>query len=334
MDYRFLLADRGTREEFLARYDELAATFAAGRGGPEALEGGVSFGDPAEAVKVVTEGVDAPLDPGMEAIIERFTRPVQLVQHGSFRPPADGFPQAELVIGELEQARAPLESAIPSSGRVDLRNHRKTWAGTGWVVGDRLVVTNRHVAEEFARPDGAGFVFREPVRGRRAQATMDWRQEHDITAESRFRVERVLWIEPEPSHDVALLRVTETGEDGEPCPPPIGLLSADELDGLGVGGWIGVIGYPARDSRNDLGDQQRLFDGIFDVKRLAPGRITGLHPAMVRHDATTLGGNSGSALVDFRTGKAAALHFGGIQGDANCAVPAPALARIIAERAS
>ena len=331
MDYRFLLSDPRTQAEFLDRFDDLADEFAR-VGGLEGLEGGPGLGSPSDAVKSITEGVGPPPDPGMEAIILRFTRPVQLVQRSTFRPPADEFPQAQEIIDRLEDGRVPLEAAIPSSGRIDLRNHRMAWVGTGWVVGPRLVVTNRHVAEEFARPENGGWVFREPIPGRRVRATLDWRQEYQIDAESRFRVDEVLWIEPEPGPDMALLRIAETGEDGEPVPEPIGLLTEAELDELGAGGWIGVIGYPARDSRNSAEDQQRIFDGVYNVKRLAPGQITGISTDVVSHDATTLGGNSGSALIDMRTGKAAALHFGGIQEIRNSAVPAPAVARIIRDR--
>ena len=60
---------------------------------------------------------------------------------------------------------------------------------------------------------------------------------------------------------------------------------------LQVGDWIAVIGYPAQDSRNSMSDQQRIFDGIYNVKRLAPGRILTLRAdGLLTHDATTLGG--------------------------------------------
>jgi endonuclease G len=333
VDFRRLFSSEQTKAEFLDRFGELRSAYATATGGTESLEGGLTVDAAAHAVDDMVEGRWGSADPDLEAIIRRFTRPVQLVRRSTFQPPADDFPEAEEIVERLGAGRAGLEAAIPSSGRIDVRNHRLEWVGTGWVVRPQLVVTNRHVAEEFARADRGAFAFRELLPGRPVRAVVDWRQEYQEPAESRFRVREIVWIEPEPGPDVALIRLAAEGEDGESCPPPIGLLSEKELDDLGVGGWIAAIGYPARDSRNNAADQQRIFDGIYNCKRLAPGQISAITPEMISHDATTLGGNSGSALVDLDSGKAAALHFGGIEGDRNDAVPAPVVERIINDRA-
>ncbi len=130
--------------------------------------------------------------------------------------------------------------------------------------------------------------------------------------------------------DVAVLRIADQGEDGEGAPAPIDLMTREEIDEQGIGSWVAVIGYPAHDSRNDLADQQRIFDGIYNVKRLAPGQVTQLAGEdLLLHDATTLGGNSGSVIVDLVSGKAAGLHFGGIQGVRNEAVQAPRVREIL-----
>ena len=42
----------------------------------------------------------------------------------------------------------------------------------------------------------------------------------------------------------------------------------------------------------------------------------------MEHDASTLGGNSGSAVIDLETGEAVGLHFAGSYLQANYAVPA------------
>ena len=41
------------------------------------------------------------------------------------------------------------------------------------------------------------------------------------------------------------------------------------------------------------------------------------------HDSSTLGGNSGSALIDVATGRVVGLHFAGRYLEANYAVPTP-----------
>jgi hypothetical protein len=89
---------------------------------------------------------------------------------------------------------------------------------------------------------------------------------------------------------------------------------------------IVVIGYPAYDSRNDAKEMIRIFDNIFNVKRLQPGMLTGLSAAaggvqIAGHDCSTLGGNSGSVVFDFAKGEAVGLHFGGRYLEGNSAVP-------------
>ncbi|WP_405668169.1 trypsin-like serine peptidase [Streptomyces sp. NBC_00055] len=329
MDYRQLFSDDEVRQEFLDRFDEIAAS-AAGLSGFEGMDGGVTVDRAAEAVERMAQGDWVSGDSGLEAIIERFTRPVHLVQRSTFRLPPDGLPTSAHVTARLERARRPLERAIPSVGRIDLRNHRMQWAGTGWMVGPRLAVTNRHVAELFAKQAqsgaGAGFAFKQSWAGKAVRAELDWYQEHQQPEESRFRVTEVVWIEPDGSHDVALLRISATDEDGAKPPTPIEL----DTSGARTGRWVGVIGYPARDSRADAGDQQRIFDGVYDCKRLAGGMLTAVQDKdVVHHDATTLGGNSGSAVIDLDSGGAVALHFAGVAGQRNVAVHAAAVARIV-----
>ena len=330
MDYRQIFSDMHLKDEFLERFSDLAEL--ATEEGLEGLEGGVRTVDEvASAIANMQEGSWAGSDPGLEAIIERFTRPVYLVQHSTFGPPPDDFWDSERLAQRLEDARYEVERAIPSSGRIDLRNHRQAWVGTGWLVGPSLVATCRHVAEQFAYGAEGGFAFKQNYEGRRVEATIDWRREHALPEESRFRVTQVLWIEPEPLFDIALLEIAGSGQEGEEPPGIIDLLTDAELEEV-LGRWVAVIGFPARDSRNDFNDQQRLFDGIYNVKRLAPGQLTAIRKdGLLEHDATTLGGNSGSVVLDLESGKAIGIHFGGIEGQDNFAVHASQLARIIEE---
>jgi len=128
---------------------------------------------------------------------------------------------------------------------------------------------------------------------------------------------------------MALLRVdglssTRTPLRLEAAPP-------DDLRGTEVA----VIGYPAEDFRNDHDLQQRIFRGKFRIKRMQPGKITGTrqsdsfgHPVKaMTHDSSTLGGNSGSAIVNVKTGHVLGLHFGGVYLSANYAVPSYELSR-------
>lgn len=325
MDLKQVFADAALKQEFLDRVDEFADAMRVDSAMLEGLEGGPAVDDVASVAESMSDGsYMSGSEPGIEAIVERFTRPVYLVQQSTFAPPADRFPNSEEIHLQLDGARHALEQVIPSTGRVDLRNHRLDWVGTGWMVAPGIVVTNRHVAREFAVERNGGFAFAQTFGLPLVRATIDWRHEYLQPDESRFRVEEILWIEPVGSVDLALLRVSDAGEDGERAPQPIELMSREEVDGTPIGSWISVIGYPAHDSRNDEADQQRIFDGIYNVKRLAPGKVTAVvEETLLAHDATTLGGNSGSVVVDLYSGKALALHFGGVKGERNLAVQAP-----------
>jgi trypsin-like peptidase len=330
MDAQQVLADTAIRQELLERLDELADR-APRQPGLEGLEGGIALDAATDIVGQMAEGrYQAGANAGIEAIVERFTRPSYLVQRSTFFAPPDDFPDSDEIQRMLDRGRQGLERAIPSVGRVDLRNHRLDWVGTGWVVAPELVITNRHVAREFAVEGNGGFVLRDNNNAPPVRADVDWRHEHQQQATSSFRIKEVLWIEPDASVDVAVLRIADRGEDDEPGPDPIELMTRAELRAAGVAAWVAVIGYPAFDSRNDRADQQRIFDGIYNVKRLAPGQVLALvGEDTLHHDATTLGGNSGSVVLDIASGKAAGLHFGGIEGDRNEAVQAPRVREVV-----
>jgi S1-C subfamily serine protease len=335
MDLRHVFTDDAVKQEFLDRFGELAAYAPTEMwGGLESLEGGLAAVDAADAAIHIAEGTFQPgSQPGLEAIIERFTRPVYLVQQSTFTVPPDDFPDSEEIKARLGAARARLEEIIPSAVRIDLRNHRLDWVGTGWMVGDGIVVTNRHVANEFASRGNGGFGFRQNFGAPPVRASIDWRHEYLQSEESSFRVDEVLWIEPEGSLDVALLRIETQETDGNRVPRAVDLMTRGEIDAAGVGAWVAVVGYPAQDSRNDTADQQRIFDGIYNVKRLAPGQLTAVVAEdLLYHDATTLGGNSGSVVIGLDSGKALGLHFGGLEGARNEAVQASRVREIIDER--
>ncbi|MET7650927.1 MULTISPECIES: serine protease [unclassified Streptomyces] len=337
MDYTQYFSDPELKKEFLDRFEEIRDAVAA-TGGLESVgsaEAVLDVDRASAAVERMAEGTWRGDDSGVEAIVRRFGRPVYLVRQGTFAAFADapdGVPESEVVAARMEAARPRLEGVIPSVGRIDLRNHRDSWTGTGWMVAEGLAVTNRHVARSFAHRQGGGFAYRT-VSGRRIRAEIDWYREYQRPEESRFRVTEVVWIEPDESlYDVALLRIAPSGEDGEPRPAPIPL--ADDGDPV-VGRWVGVIGYPGSIEESAEDDCQRIFDGIYERKRLAPGRVTAVQrDGWVHHDATTLGGNSGSAVVDLVTGRALALHFAGWPGERNYAVRARDVARLVREHAS
>ncbi|MEM8670316.1 MAG: serine protease [Planctomycetota bacterium] len=337
MHKNLIFSDAKVQEEFLDRLPELNE----GSSPKEEKTGGgvleamrldsltYSKDDARRAIKTVQENPGEPIRPGLEAIIRRFGRPAYFVQENTFNTSKAASSSTE-VDSIVNAAKTFIDAAIPSVGRINLRNHRMPWVGTGWVVAPNVLVTNRHVASEFAVLAGDGFVFVE-TNDRTTKASLDTIREHKVNKESVFRIREVLWIAPPTgSHDVAFLSIDGEGEDDEQQPPPIELLDEASLNDTPVAHWTAVIGYPAFSIFNNAEDQQRIFEGVFDVKRLQPGKLVAkANTGIINHDATTLGGNSGSVVLDLVTGKALALHFGGIEGETNMSVSAPIVADLL-----
>jgi len=221
-----------------------------------------------------------------------------------------------------------LNRIIPAVGRIELTHSELPWVGTAWLVAPNVLVTNRHVAREFARrrESGDGFVFSAGLDGLTPIAVdVDFLEEEDRQDANEHPVTSVLWIAPAGEPDVALLQVARA-PGGPPLPKPIPLASAIDTSAN-----IAAIGYPARDpSVPDFELVRSIFGEVFDKKRLAPGKILSADELRLTHDCSTLGGNSGSVLVDMSTGLAVALHKGGYLDDsANTAVPSTYIIRCL-----
>lgn len=246
---------------------------------------------------------------GMEAIVVLIGRPAILVQDGDFLAP----PQEWAV---LEDARDAIRSTMRRVGRVEVSGHLDLdWVGTGWLAGADTVVTNRHVAVEFSRQDGDRWSFRPGMT-----SCLDVREEMGSASGLEFQVTEVIGVHAE--HDLALLRVEASSRDGQPLPEPLAVVATEPPDVAGTE--VYVVGYPAWDGRrNEPEPMRRIFMDIYNVKRLQPGRTTGFaddRPAL-RHDCSTLGGNSGSPVISLTDHRVVGLHFGGRYGVGNHAVP-------------
>jgi endonuclease G, mitochondrial len=224
-------------------------------------------------------------------------------------------PESEVWRNRLTGAKPRLVAGARAVGRIEVEGHDMDWLGTGWLVAPDVIVTNRHVASEFGRPDGAQFIFKQSVFGPRMTASIDFLEEFGRPDELTFRLVKILHIEGPAGPDLAFLRVEQLA--GPDRPSPIGL-----SEDAGDTEFVAVIGYPARDSRiPDQAVMERIFGDVYDKKRLAPGKLTGQASNVVRHDCSTLGGNSGSVVLSLDTGEAVGLHFAGRFLEANFAVP-------------
>src|SRR6478736_2671656 len=189
---------------------------------------------------------------GLEAIVLPRNRPVAFVRGNSY----DNLDGPWVSLND-DVVKRRIASLLPLIGRVEVPSSPiLPYAGTGFVVGQGLIATNRHVAQIFAQ--GLGLT----IRYRAGDAAIDFKRQ------------------------------------------------VDALD-------------------------DRIFNRTYNVKRLQPGVIRTRAKVQsfentvnaVTHDASTLGGNSGSAVIEVDTGEIVALHFAGEYLKANYAVPMYELAR-------
>lgn len=232
----------------------------------------------------------------------------------------------KVVTDRLKNCRGVVEPLLPLIGRIDVANFPVSgmkYVGTGWLIDKNLVVTNRHVAQLVGEAGTDGFVFRRDPFGQNLAVSIDYRHEFEIDKHEVCAVERIVWIEPDGTGpDIALLAVSRTADGSRQ--PYVELASVDPA----VGSQVAVIGYPARAPASIIPDQDwmsRIYRDTYDIKRIAPGQIMDPDRGFARHDCTTLGGSSGSVVLDVATGKAVALHFAGEYMKANFAVPASVL---------
>jgi hypothetical protein len=293
----------------------------------------VRFGDRRSlggAVAGVDEGVMdvAPPVGTNETIVFAVGTPVFLVKDnvvdiGSARTEAVAWRRM------LTEHAAKLNRHMNAIGRVDVTNFDSEFVGTAWVIDDGLIVTNRHVAELFAEASGTGFKFKLGFDARSPiNVKVDFLEEFGNAAMDEVPVERIVWVAPESGPDVAFLKL-------KPQATPVGRAKLALASGtLRQKLPVAVVGYPASDSR--FSDQQlakKIFGDVFEKKRVAVGNLLGVGEQVVTHSCSTLGGNSGSPVMDIATGEVVGLHYRGIEFIENDAVPASLLRRCLSRAA-
>src|SRR6478735_1577387 len=89
-----------------------------------------------------------------------------------------------------EPIRTKIEACFPSVGRIDATG--VPYGGTGFVVGDGLIMTNRHVAMIFAQ----GIGTRSATFQAGQSASIDFYQELGRDNTDRLAIEKVMMIHP------------------------------------------------------------------------------------------------------------------------------------------
>ena len=294
-----------------------AAVAAVGAYVPHRVPEGFSLDEVAQVMrKVAEDGEDlTPRETFItEAIIIPDLRPAIDVVGGDFTIDHPAWP--DYAAGTPAHAR--FVNAMPCVGRIELPgNPSIPFGGTGFVVGDGLLMTNRHVALLFAQ--GLGTRALRLIQG--IDPGIDFLREvgGPEGVVLQFRAVRMI----HPYWDLALIEVD--GLDG------VGPLTLGTVEPSSTAPRrMAVIGYPAFDPRNRTDVQNQVFRSVYNVKRLLPGLLNGRRTvdsfgkpvSSACHDSSTLGGNSGSVLLDAETGKVVGLHFAGLYKDSNFAVAA------------
>ena len=304
--------------------------------------------------RLATDGPEARLSPSEDIMLEA------VIKSDGSRPSIpvqDGFIDlANPMLGDWADDAAmdtdALRRAIASTGRLIRGGEIGPDAvfGTGWVIAPGLIATAQHVLEDlFVLHDG------QWVERFGGEITIDFHVEADRPARPERRV-RVLGVErPSPdviggtlnlaNLDAALLKLDLTGP--EPPPP----LTVEKPPGTRVDPRIHIVGHPARPFNLAPDDPtvpvedltaltsrivQLIFGDAFGIKRWSPGELVtdvgkiaaDVHQRVMTHDASTLGGNSGSPVFDFHAvpDRVIGLHYAGRFREANYCHPTARIA--------
>ncbi len=292
--------------------------------------------------KLLGDGADAKLGPadiaGLEAVVRTDgSRPVLFVEDDFVDLMAPSVGDYAARLSRFEDA---VRQVCRSVGRVDDPSPPAQplgYQGTAWVVAEGLVVTNYHVLEAIA-PGGVRVGGRFEGRLNTGVAVHFGNEVGDPRPERRFPIRRVVSVgragAPEHRHpeltgvnfdglDLAVLELEPV--PGRPFPQPNRIARGDDpltRGGLASAGrGVYLVGYPGNEHSTTPDLFVKIFAGVKSFKRLAPGTIMaapGSVPHDMRHwifthDASTLGGNSGSAVADFDADGQTllGLHFAG-----------------------
>ncbi len=275
--------------------------------------------------KIKQYGVDAKLTPGQHwafcSILAPYARPASIIQNGHFQAFQPGSDWKFL---EQPPYRDRIEKTFESIGRIEFQHSDGTeWSmGTGFLVADNVMMTNGHVGELFCTQDAISKEWTFNLDSKRRR--IDYCEELDAATSREFKIKEIIAISDE--HDLALFKVAKTSL-GRKHPEPLVLAGGmpDPVKDRNVY----VVGYPVKDeTRETAEDLSRLFNDIYGVKRLQPGKTTGvqLEEEVLFHDCSTVAGNSGSCVIDIELNQVVGLHFrGAYLEEYNEAIPLPML---------
>ena len=220
----------------------------------------------------------------------RLMRPVPLSRKGALdnldAKVAGSFP-------DWPSFQTSVKPHLYSIGRIDLAP--KEGVGTGFLVSDGVLVTNKHVLDMLSKGTRVLEKGQAIVRFKFEAGTPETDKPANITG--------VIAVHSEL--DIALLKIDK--QKFTPTRQPLTLDPTPVQKGMP----IVAVGYPFDDSKRNPLFIGALFNGTFGVKRAAPGEVSSSGPKSIYHDCSTLGGNSGSPLFSMKTARVVGLHRNG-----------------------
>lgn len=260
----------------------------------------------------------------LESIVS-LHRPVLDIRRENDRPFVD-LVVPELETAELSAIREVLHDACPALGlrfdavgRIDVVSHgATTGVGTGWLAGEDLLVTNRHVVAHLRAMSVLGS---SPISDRGSRlGHVVWDYGHLVDEHVPDRTSEIVEIlhvsRGGETEDCAILRLARAATDAPSAPLVLADASARPGD------IVMAVGHPERDP-NSAGVappvMDQVFRGTYGCKRLSPGRIVARSGPRLEHDCSTLSGSSGAVLLN-REGAVVGLHHRGQKRIANVAL--------------
>jgi S1-C subfamily serine protease len=274
---------------------------------------------------------------GLEAVVRTDgSRPVLFVEDDFvdvLAPSIGGY------AAPLSRLESQVREVCRAVGRVDDPSGFAAplgYQGTAFAVAEGLVVTNYHVLAAIA-PGGVRRDGRFEGRLNTGVAVHFGHEVGNPLPDRRFPVRRVVAVGREGAEtyldpatqlnfdglDLAVLQLEPVA--GRPFPEPLRLARADDpltRGGLASRGrTVYLVGYPGQEHGTTPDLFATIFAGVKSFKRLAPGAVMDAPGEVAKdprgwiltHDASTLGGNSGSAVVDLTADARTVLglHFAG-----------------------
>lgn len=201
----------------------------------------------------------------------------------------DVWPAFQAVLQRLQRAVARLDRIDGTSGM----NGSRQPLGTGFLVAPNRILTARHVIEDMSY---------DTMRLEPGQAIADFGKYWQSNAGETCVITGVVAVDHR--FDLGLLEI-------EPLESETDSLV---IDGFTVtkGAGVCVVGYPLDDRRSGMVNVDFIFGKKrFGLKRASVGEILRSDAYYHYHDCSTLGGNSGSPVVDLDSGRFCGVHVSG-----------------------